>query len=94
MQVDKIEPLPHIGALPLFYRDVMKSWIRCGGGHVKQPTTYYDIRQQVLWGNKHITFKGKSLVFKNWIDSKIITVNDLIDKYGHISEASILSKLQ
>jgi hypothetical protein len=94
MQMDTIKCLPNIDIIPPFYRDVLNSWIKCGGGQTKLPTTFYDIRQQVIWGNKLIQHKGKSLLFKSWIDSGILTVNDLINETGHLSEAFILSKLK
>jgi len=28
-----------------------------------KPKTFYDIRQQVIWGNKYIKLKGKCLVY-------------------------------
>ena len=58
-----------------------------------QPNTFYDIRKQVLWGNKYIKRNGKCLIFHNWIESNIIYVNDILSNEGTISEAYILNKL-
>ena len=40
------------------------------------------------------TFNKKSLIFKNWIKSNIIFVNDIIDIHGQINEETILQKLK
>ena len=58
-----------------------------------KPKTFYDIRQQVIWGNKYIKLKGKCLVYKHWIDSNIVYVNDLLSDDGSICELIILTKL-
>ena len=47
----------------------------------------------MLWGNKNIKFKGKCLVYLNWIKDGIIFINDIIDQKGHISQKVILEKL-
>ena len=56
-------------------------------------TTFYDIRQQVIWGNKYIKLKGKCLVYKHWIDSNIVYVNDPLSDDGSLCELIILTKL-
>jgi hypothetical protein len=38
-----------------------------GGGQTKSPVTFIDIRKQIIWGNKHITFENTPIVFENWI---------------------------
>ena len=49
--------------------------------------------KQIIWGNKFITYKGKSLMIENWINSGIIFINDIIDGQGNISEVVILQNL-
>jgi hypothetical protein len=39
---------------------------------IKSPVTFKDIRKQIIWGNKHITFENKPIVFENWIKSDLI----------------------
>ena len=36
-----------------------------------------EIRNQNIWGNKYIKFNNKSLIYKNWIDSNLLYVNDI-----------------
>jgi len=51
-----------------------------------KPKPFYDIRQQVIWGNNYIKLKGKCLVYKHWIDTNIVYVNDLtMDPYVNLS---------
>jgi hypothetical protein len=47
--------------IPEFYREVVKCWKVSGGGQTKSPVTFIDIRKQVIWGNKHITFENKPI---------------------------------
>ena len=58
------------------------------------PNEFKTIRQQLIWGNKRIKLKGKSLIFRNWIDSNIKYINDIIDEEGNISENLIYTKLK
>jgi len=58
-----------------------------------KPKTFYNIRQQVIWGNTYIKHKGKCLVYKHWIDSNIVYVNDLLSDDGSICDLIILTKL-
>ena len=57
------------------------------------PNNFRLVRQQIIWGNQHIALKGKCLILKNWINSSILYVNDILDNEGKISENTILSKL-
>jgi hypothetical protein len=43
-----------------------------GGGQTKSSVPFMDIRKQIIWGNKHITFENKPIVFENWIKSDLI----------------------
>jgi hypothetical protein len=40
------------------------------------------IRNQNIWGNKK--FNNKSLIYKNWIDSNLLYVNDITDENGRV----------
>jgi hypothetical protein len=37
----------------------MTSWIKTGGGQLSSPLTFSNVRKQILWGNKFITFEKK-----------------------------------
>jgi hypothetical protein len=55
---------------------------------------FANIRKQLIWGNKYIKVKGKSLLFNNWINSNLIYINDLLDEKGKLSEEFICKKLK
>ena len=52
------------------------------------------VRKQILWGNRFIIFEKKYLLFKEWINSGIFFVNDIINKNGKITQEFILQKLK
>ena len=52
-------------------------------GQTKSPVAFIDIRKQIIWGNKHITFENKPIVFENWIKGELIYVNDILDSTKH-----------
>ena len=66
-------------SIPEFYRDILKSWIKAGGGQTRVSMNFINIRKQVIWGNKFITLNNKPLFYSNWINSKIIFINDVLD---------------
>ena len=79
----------------MFYKEVVDAWIEMRHNIYKtQPKTFNDIRQHIIWGNKYIKAKGKCIVYKTWIHSKIIYINDLISEYGRICEHVVLSHLK
>ena len=60
---------------------------------VNLPITFAEISKQIIWGNRFIKIKGKSLIFINWIESGIVMLDDIF-KEGKISETFILGKLK
>ena len=85
MQKEKNLPIK----LPLFYREVIISWSSCGGGS-KAPQSQTEIRKQLIWGNKLIQTKGKTLFFKNWFASNIKFVDDLLDQTGNFKSGEVI----
>jgi hypothetical protein len=57
------------------------------GGQTKSPVTFLDIRKQIIWGSKDITFE-------NWIKSDLIYVNDILNSTKTLSSKFILEKLK
>ena len=76
-----------------FYTELIKTWIICNKKTIKEPKQYFQVRKQIIWGNKCIKHKGKSLMIENWINSGIIFINNIIDDQGNISEVVILQNL-
>ena len=48
----------------------------------------------MIWNNSIIRHDNKTIVFRNWIKSNMIYVNDITDKAGRISPVVILEKLE
>ena len=94
MNLDSTKSLNYLKKIPEFYREVVKYWNLSGGGQTKLPVTFIDIRKQIIWGNKHITFENKPIVLENWIKSDLIYVNDILDSTKTLSSKLILEKLK
>ena len=84
--VDMKKHKQFLNNIPEFYKNVLTSWIKTGGGQLNSPLTISNVWKQILWGNRFITFENKYLFFKEWINSGIFFVNDIIDKNGKITQ--------
>ena len=92
MNIDKESLLPV--KIPQFYKEAILSWHSCGGG-LKSPQSEAEIRKQIIWGNKLIQAKGKTLFYKNWHKSNINFIDDLLDETGNLeSGADIFQQLE
>ena len=94
MNVDDCKLLPNFNTIPEFYREVIKCWFEAGGGQKKKITSFSDIRKEVIWGNRYIKFENKCLIFKNWINSGLVYINDIINENGEITQQHIWEKLK
>ena len=72
--------------IPDFYKEILQTWIKMSGGQTKTLSHFAEIRKQLIWGNKFIMFKNKSLMFDNWINSDLIYINDILNENGEISQ--------
>ena len=95
MNLDGTKSLPKVSyPLPQFYKEIVEAFIelnKCKGTNLKI-NSFYDVRKQVIWGNQKIKYKGKSLLFNNWIDAGIICIDDILCN-GKISETLVYNKL-
>ena len=80
--------------IPDFYKEILQTWIKMGWGQTKTLSHFAEIRKQLIWGNKFIMFKNKSLMFDNWINSDLIYINDILNENGEINQNLILDKLK
>jgi hypothetical protein len=94
MNLDSTKSLNYLKKIPECYREVVKCWNLSGGGQTKSPVTFIVIRKQIIWGNKHITFENKPIVYENWIKGELIYVNDILDSTNTLSSKFILEKLK
>ncbi len=91
MNIDKLSDLP--GSLPLFYKQVLNSWMQCGGCHSEHPRIFSEVRTQFIWGNRFICFRGKPLFYKHWMKKGILYINDLLNDANCISADFVYQKL-
>ena len=92
MNIEKEKLLPV--RIPQFYKEVILSWHSCGGG-LKAPQSEAEIRKQLIWGNKYIQTKGKTIFYENWHKSNINFIDDLLDETGNLkSGVEIFQQLQ
>lgn len=97
MKLDSIKSLSTVKTkLSCFYTSLINNWIdfniTCKSNTEKQ-TTFFEIRKEIIWGNKNIKYNGKCILFKTWIDSNIIFINDIISANGEIDTKTIYNKL-
>ena len=71
---------------------LIDNWLHRKKENIKSET-FEQIRKQIIWGNHEIKFLNKCFIFKEWIKSGIIFVNDIIDENGNIAEQIIHEKL-
>ena len=67
--------LPEIENIPPFYQEMITSYNKAK--LQSQSNFVENILDQPLWGNTFITHKHKTIWFKNWISSGILTLRDL-----------------
>ena len=94
MNIDNLKKLPKSNTLSPFYEDLIKCWILVSQENCLKTDNFENIRKQIIWGNKNITINNKCLVYKNWIKSNILFVNDILNENGEIKEQHILTKLE
>ena len=80
--------------MPIFYKQLLMSLNSCKHKAKSPPCTATSVRQQMIWGNEWITYKGKSLWYTRWIKSNIVYVNDLFDPEGNFVEQLIYDKIE
>lgn len=63
MNIDVKKHKLFLNNIPEFYKNVLSSWIKTGGGQLSSPLTFSNVRKQILWGNKFIIFEKKIFIF-------------------------------
>ena len=95
MNIDSINSFDKkiLKKIPSFYQELLKTWIKVKNNTEVKPKTFWEIRQQIIWGNRSIKNGNKCLLFTNWIDSNILVINDLLDTDGMLSPKAFFTKL-
>jgi hypothetical protein len=95
MNTDSFKSLPSVQYnLPEFYIEILKHFVELNNIMNRPPKSFHEIRSQIIWGNRFIKHRGKTLLFQSWIDSELIYINDLLNENGEIKVSVILDKLQ
>ena len=63
MNIDVKKHKQFLNNIPEFYKNVLTSWIKTGGGQFNSPLTFSNVRKQFFGGNRCITFQNKFLFF-------------------------------
>ena len=69
-----------ITKIPMFYQQIFISLNECMT--IKPINNLFDFEflTQPVWGNEYFKFKNKHLYCRNWIESNISFIKDLLDK--------------
>lgn len=94
MNIGDLKNVKDLEKIPPFYKELIRVWIKIGGGRTNLPTNYREIRKQLLWGNHFIKHNNKCIIFNNFIKSGILYVNDILDNNGNISQEVVFNKLK
>ena len=62
MNIDVKKNKQFLNNIPEYYKNVLTSWIKTGG-QLNSPLTFSNVRKQILWGNRFITFYKKIFIF-------------------------------
>jgi hypothetical protein len=79
--------------MPLYYKQLIVSLNSCKHNMKSTLSTARGVREQIIWGNQWIKYKGKPLWFEKWIKSNIIFVNDLYDSNGNFDVETIFQQV-
>ena len=79
--------------ISLFYKEVVLSWhttniVNC------PPTYVFQIKNEIIWGNRYILNNNKTLYMKRWIDADITHIGDICDINGFIKLQYLKEKLK
>ena len=69
----------YIDGLPLFYKDILTFFTK-----LKNLYSYDSMQDLVLFNNKEILVGGRPVFTKEWLDSNILTIRDLLNSNGQL----------
>ena len=79
-----------LNGLPEFYVYTLKAWSEIKGECI--PENHLQIRDVILWNNKHITIAGKSVYYKDWHAVGIEKIKDLLNGENKFTSHQNLSQ--
>ena len=70
------------GSCNKFYVNILIAYNKCKTVKDLRSMNEYDTLNSPLWGNTIFSFRNSCLYFKEWVDSNILYVKDLVNKTG------------
>jgi hypothetical protein len=52
MNIEHKKIKDYLRYIPDFYKEILQTWIKMGGGQTKTLSHFAEIRKQLIWGNK------------------------------------------
>lgn len=98
MNLEHLKQLPNQNfKVSDFYKNLVNIWLnfrKLDPSRRNFPKGFDCIRNQIIWGNMHLRVQGKCLLFKSWIKSGILFINDILGSNGCIDETIVINRLQ
>jgi hypothetical protein len=63
MNIEYKKMKDYLRYIPDFYKEILQTWKKMGGGQTKTLSHFAEIRKQLIWGNKFIYLKLNSDLF-------------------------------
>ncbi len=80
----KKDSFPQVSLFPKFYEDIIVAFNKSKYIKPFDKINKYEMIEQPIWGNEYFKVENKCLYFKQWAESGIYYVKDLIDNNGEI----------
>ena len=85
------------GKIPDFYYELFYTWFTVKQAAAvntdRKQLSYNTVMSEMLWLNKDITYRGRVLMFRNWIRSNILFVGDIVGVNGFLRNNELKHKL-
>ena len=85
-----IEQFPALAGCNLFYVNILIAFNKCKFIKSLREMNELEILSSPLWGNSNFAYANECIYFKEWINSNILYVKDLIDETGAPKSENIM----
>ena len=85
-----IEQFPALAGCNLFYVNILIAFNKCKFIKSLREMNEFEILSSPLWGNSNFAYANECIYFKEWINSNILYVKDLIDETGAPKSENIM----
>ena len=83
MNFSCIEQLPALTSCNHYYVNTLIAYNKCKDIKSLREMNDYEILSSPIWGNSNFAYANECMYFKEWINSNILYVKDLIDETGN-----------